>query len=306
MQMNSICRFQSESATRGEVRLPHLQPALAWLSLALATLLAGCVAAPPPSRAYVRPGASYDSLIPQIRRVGVVTDAVVRYDRSSTNDYFCIEDSIAALTNIVADAMAHLKGKGYEVAFAEGPLVGSFKKSTNALYASVKRHDKPTERSTPFYTAPGLAEDAAYQQALVRVMGRTIEAVSNTGELPTETFLADATIKESLKLISEKKQVDYLLVVVGDGLLVSGGKQAGQAIASALVSSLITLGNVVVSAHNVSFLDSYVALVNLKDGEVVWSNSLRLIGNPAASGLYRGNWGKFLLYYVPDRNPPKK
>ena len=53
----------------------------------MSVLLSGCITAPPPPRGYVRVGSSYESAMPQVRRIGVITDAAVRYDRSGTNDY---------------------------------------------------------------------------------------------------------------------------------------------------------------------------------------------------------------------------
>src|SRR5690349_18628325 len=91
----------------------------------MSVLLSGCITAPPPPRGYVRVGSSYESAMPQVRRIGVITDAAVRYDRSGTNDYFCVEDSFAGLTNIITEAVAHLQGKGYEIAFAEPCFIGS-------------------------------------------------------------------------------------------------------------------------------------------------------------------------------------
>lgn len=271
-----------------------------------ALVLSGCITAPPPTRSYVRPGPNHETLLPQVKRMGVITDAAVRYDRSGTNDYFCIEDSLAALTNIVSEAVNHLQSKGYEIAFGEACFIGSFKECPQALRVSQKRQDKPVERSAPFYVNPSLSSDEAYRKAVQRVVQRAHEAVINAGELPSETFTSDPGVRESLKVIATQKQVDYLLVTVGDGLLVSAGKQVGQALASSLASIFITAGNAVVTAHNVSFLDSSVALLNLQTGEVLWSNSLRIVGNPAEPGFYKGNWARFLLYHMPDRNAPKK
>ena len=272
----------------------------------MSILLSGCISAPPPTRGYVRVGSSYESAMPQVRRVGVITDAAVRYDRSGTNDYFCVEDSFAGLTNIIAEAVAHLQSKGYEIAFAEPCFIGSFQDSDHPLRVAQKRHDKAIEQVAPFYVNPSLSGDDGYRDGIRRVVQRAHHAVLNSGELPTDVFLDDPSVRDTLKLIADKKHVDYLLVAVGDGLLVSAGKQVGQALASSLASIFITAGNAVVTAHNVSFMDSAVALLDLRSGEVVWSNRLRIIGNPAEPGFYKGNWGRFLLYHMPDHNAPKK
>ena len=116
---------------------------------------------------------------------------------------------------------------------------------------------------------------------------------------------SEPSIHEDLKLIRERQAVRYLLVVMGDGKIVSAGKQTGQVVGTALLSTVMTLGMVTVTAHNISFLDSYIGLLDLQTGEMLWTNSLRLGQNPADDGLYKGVWPRMLLYHLPDRAKTK-
>ena len=268
---------------------------------ALAALLTGCGTMPPPTKWYVRRGPTYNQTMPTVDRVGVVVDAAIAYDRVDTN-YFVIEDSLLAISNLIREATANLKAKGYEIAFVESPFVGAFKYLPVDYAVADKRKDTPAIRKSPFHTAGDAAADAAYREALARMARDIAAAIDDRGELPTEHVRADEATRAALKAVAEKRGIRYLLLVHGNGTIVSGGKQTGQAIGTALLTGVITLGNVVVVAHNISTLDSYVSLLDLQNAEVLWSNSLALPGlNPANAAHYKERWAHNVLYWLPPR-----
>jgi len=139
-------------------------------AVALAGLVAGC-AVPQPTKSFVRCGPTYGEQMPQARRLGVVSDVVVIYDRASTNDYVSIEDSLIAATNMLADAARHLKSKGYEVAFVDGPLVGAFKPANTPMQAANQRHGEPANRVTPLVVASSSAIARATTRGVTRLAG---------------------------------------------------------------------------------------------------------------------------------------
>jgi len=228
-----------------------------------------------------------------------------------TNDNFNIEDSLAAIKNMINETQSDLKAKGYEVAFLESPFVGAFKMPDTVYLVAQARKAQPSERRPPFLVADELNADPDYRDALLKGSRLIHQTLQNRGELPTEQLRSDETVRQTLSAIAAKKNVRYLLLVQGDGTIVSGGKQLGQEIATTLVSSALTFGRVVASAHNVSTLDSYVSLIDLNEVEVLWCNSLRLGGlNPANSEHYKRRWAHNVLYWLPPRGklepPPPK
>lgn len=265
-----------------------------------AALLSGC--ATPPTKSFVRCGPTYDQQIQQVHRLGVVSDALVVYDRATGKDSVSIADSLIAATNMLAGAAHRLDSDGYDVVFTAGPLVGTFEPPKTSMLVANTRHGSRSNRRTPFVIAPSIAKDTVYRDALLHVVRQAFDAVSDHGELPTDTFRSSPDILQCLKTISERKGVDYLMVAVGSGVIVSGAKQFGQVLATSVLSTVATAGYVTVTEHNISFLDSYVALIDLKNGEVIWSNSLRLPENPASHSLYRHEWPRALLYYLPNQN----
>lgn len=274
------------------------------LILCCTLVFAGC--ASQPAKHFIRTGPSYGSSIGTVDRVGLLSDTLVLYDRSGTNNTFSLEDSILACTNMLLDARQHLQKKGYQVVFAHGPFVGACVATDKRYRISDKRHGDLEERPAPFYLASEVGADTAYREAILKAIKRGREAVADRGELPTETLRGEPSLQDSLKLIQQRTGVRYLLILCGDGKIVSGGKQAGQAIGTALLSTIMTAGLVTVTAHNISFLDSFVGLIDLETAEMLWTNSLRLTGNPGNEGLYKGTWSNVMLYHLPDRTKATK
>jgi len=273
-------------------------------------LLAGCGTALP-VKWYVRRGPAYNDTMPTVDRIGLVVDAAVSYDRVGTNNNFNIEDSLAAIKNLINETQSDLKAKGYEVAFLESPFVAAFKTPDTVYLVAQARKGQPSERRAPFLVADELNADPDYRDGLLKASRLVHQAVQNRGELPTEQLRSDETVRQTLSAIAAKKNVRYLLLVQGDGTIVSGGKQVGQEIGTILLSSVISFGTVVASAHNLSTLDSYVSLIDLNEAEVLWCNSLRLGGlNPANSEHYKRRWAHNVLYWLPPRGklepPPPK
>jgi hypothetical protein len=204
-------------------------------------------------------------------------------------------------SNLLSNASQALQAKGYDVGFAEAPVLGAFLDPKKPVRAAEQPNDPPVEMTFPVLLSEDVRSDGQYRQALSQVIHQTLESMSSSGELPEEKFLADPSITNSLHLIATRKQIDYLMVVIGHGAIVSGGKQFGQALGTALLSTVLSAGLVTVTRHNISFLNSYVGLINLTNAELAWCNSLCLLENPDAPDLYKGYWSRSLLYYLPVR-----
>jgi hypothetical protein len=263
-------------------------------------LVTGCKIVP--TKAFLRTGPSYASRMSEVTHLSLVTDAVVQYVRVATN-YIVLTDSQFAATNMLLNAKQFLENKGYQVSFFTSPFVGAFENPGMPMSVADERKNSPTVRYPPFYISNSIKDDEPYRRALTQVIAQAAEAVYQKGELPTETFLSDSTITNSLRLIAEREQTDYLMIIVGNGICVSEGKQIGQMFGTALVSTVLTAGFVTAMRYNVSCLDSYVALIDLKTGEILWSNSSGLSDvEPSEFGIYRnGEWATQLLYHFPDR-----
>jgi hypothetical protein len=266
-------------------------------------LVTGCATGPVlPNKTYVRVGPDYNMTMPTVGRLGLLVDAAITYDEVGS-EFFDIEDSRSAIANLAQETRTDLTSKGYELAFDETPFVGAFFNSESPAPVASGRNAEPHPMTPPFRTADYLDTEPDYRKALQTVDQRVLAALSNGGRFPTDSLQSNAATEAAMRVIADKMHVRYLLVVQGRGSIVSVGKQVGQVIGTAVVTAVLTLGMVSGSSHNISFLDSYVGLVDLQTAEVLWSNSLRLGNlNPAESGDYkRSGWAYNVLYWLPPR-----
>jgi hypothetical protein len=279
------------------MKIPKLSLAVA----VFATFLAGCETTYP-NKAFVRRGPNYRASMPEVDRLGVFIDAAVLYDRVSTN-YYDIEDSQAAIANLSQETEADLRAKNYDIAQVDFPFVASFKAADGSFPVAQGRKDDPSPRNSPFFLKEEIKNDPNYQEALIAASRSVLEALQNRGEFPTETLRSSSNTLAALSTIRAQKNLRYLLIIQGNGNIVSGGKQVGQEIGTSLVSSLLTMGMVTVSARNISWLDTYASLLDLQNSEVLWSNSLRLAPfNPANPDHYKSRqWAHNVLYWLPPR-----
>jgi len=265
------------------------------LLFCLLSFFAGCVTAPPPTDVFIRTNASPSSLG---QNVGLLVDAVIGFDSSgASNRCISLEDSRKAAAHMLAESRQFLESKGYGIQYAEIPATGASFSGEGTMTVAERRYGPEKDTVFPIPTTGG--NDDEYQAAIIRVIRQAFIATRSKGELPEEQFRTDPEIPASLRLIAQRKNVDHLIVVIGNGRIVSAGKQLGQSIATSIVTTVITAGLVTETSRHVSFLDSLVAVIDLRTSELTWSNALRFTGNPAEPAFYKGKWSKTLLYHLP-------
>ncbi|MEW6307315.1 MAG: hypothetical protein AB1705_28000 [Verrucomicrobiota bacterium] len=266
----------------------------------LLPILSGCISFPP-TDGFIRRGPNYEKLAPEIRRIGIVTDVLLTHKSFRTNS-LSIPDSLALGNHIMAATAQCLTNKGYEVVFSDGPLVGAVPVEERPMRWALEWRLLDAPSSIPEQIPPALADDAPYRDALVKVTRRAFAAVAESAELPTDTFRAAPTLQASLDLIAQRKGVQYLVVVVGDAVVVSPGLQVGQTVSTFAISTLFNTGTGDFSQS--SQMLSYVCVVNLTDGEVVWTNVGDIPRNPMKSlSLEKtcANWATKQFYHFPSR-----
>jgi hypothetical protein len=268
------------------------------LSLAMLVALGGCgVPTKPPVRDYVRVTPSFHGPLDHAQSIGLITDAVITFD-SVGSRYITLDDSRTVASSVLADARHFVESKGYQVKFAETQTVGGFLEKEVHEKSAQTRGAEVTETVFPVMSGEVYA-DTGYRDAFRRVLRHVMLATISKGEIPAEQFRADAQIPESLRIITNQRQVDYLAVVLAKGVIVSGGKQMGQTLATGLISTVMTAGLITATRHDISYLDSYVGVINVKTGELEWCNSLRLNGDPSKPEFYKeDHWSATVLYYL--------
>jgi hypothetical protein len=246
------------------------------------------------SDVFVRRGADYATQIRMVERVGVMVDALVRYDRNGTNDFFVLEDSRLAITNLLEQAQLALSANGYEVAFAEAPVIGGFTSAKTPLNVAARRKDKPGVQAPPFLVDISLRSDTELREALLVISRTAFAAITNRGELPADSLQANDSTRGAAQTIAARKGTRYLFLIQGNGTLISGGKQASEVGADILIGLIAAaVGGTTAAAsthvqYSHPFLDSHMALVDLERAEVIWGNSVRIVMNPSVPEHYKG------------------
>jgi len=266
----------------------------------LSLLLSSCATAP--TKRFVRTGPNYKQSISKVTEVAIINDVCIWRDNVGSDDYWSIKDSQIAESFMLEGAKEYLRQKGYHIVFQISPFVGAFKKPEMLFRVAQREGAKILNKHPPFYISESLNTDEPYKQALIKVIRQVLQSVEQEKLPPSEVFLSKADIQQSLDIIANRIGADTALFLIGNGVIVSKSKSVAQAIATGILTTALTMGMFTYSQWNVSYLDTFVGLVNLKTGEVLWSNSLRLEGGDLTDRkYYLKRWAQNLLYHIPSR-----
>lgn len=266
----------------------------------LLLVLSSC--ATTPTKQFVRTGSSYEKNMPQVKNIGLISDACIIRDAVGSEDYYSIEDSKIAGKFMLDSARNYLEGKGYQVEFQISPFVCAFKVPNQTFRVAEGKGAEVTDMQSPFFTDESLIIETEYKESLISLIRQVVASVEQREIPPSQKLLSNGDVQEELRKISEHADAEMLLILAGKGVVVPGGKSFAQGMATGLLTGILTMGMVSVSHYNVSYLDTYVGLVDLRNGEIIWSNSLRLKGiNPTKEGIYQKQWPKSILYHIPAR-----
>lgn len=272
----------------------------------LILFLSSCATKPrPPIIKSVRLGYTYEERIPQVKNIGIINDICLVRDAVGSDDYISIEDSKLAESFMLKSAKVYLEQKGYQVDFHSSPFVCAFKTPEKEFKVADSKGAEVLDQHSPFFTSESLSDDKAYKQSLIYAIRQVQQAVEQKQKAPSEIVLFDEKTQKSFKLIAEHTKTETVLFLIGNGVIVPGGKSFGQAVATGVITGVFTMGMVSYSRYNVSYLDTYVGLVDLKNGEMLWSNSFGWKQvNPIKQDFYLSRWARTALYYIPTKESP--
>lgn len=262
-----------------------------------------------PTDKFVQTEPSYGVRIAKMKSVAIVADVCLMRDVTEGEQYWSIKDSRVAAKHMLESAKIYLANKGYDVVFTEAPFVGSFKSAGGSMKYAAEEGGQIGEMHPPLFVAEGLVTDPGYRQSLTRMISATtatsqisprVSVITHKPILPAE--LCCANIKDALDIVSKKTGSNAILFLVSSGVIVPAGKTAAQAIATGVISTVLTLGMLTVIHTTVSYLDTYATLVDVETGDILWSNSMRLKeGGLTDSDYYSKTWSNNILYHIPSR-----
>lgn len=266
--------------------------------------------------------------IPQVKSIGIISDICLERYNVIANDYFSIEDSKLAEQYILESTKKHLEQKGYKVNFTIYPFVCSFKSSDEAFKVAKKEGANVSDAYSPFYISELFDNDKEYEYALITVITQAHKSSSTT--LAKKLSSSNEKIQESLKIIAERTNTETLLILTGEGEIVSTRKLVMQAITNFSSSSLygiasqasllsivsipIILGGGIISGaifddrdliQDVSYLNLDLNLIDIKNVKLLLSmSSYNKRIDPIDRDFYIGE-SSYLLSPIPDRKKPQ-
>jgi hypothetical protein len=241
------------------------------LPVLLVALFAACAT----GNKWVRTGPSYQQRLSPGVRIAALADACIGIDKVGDDDQWSLDESLKAGRLMLEGAARKVAAEGYGTLrqwapFACGAEVPQWRAS---------QLQAPGEEGSD----PG-SGDTRLGQIRFEVTSKVRNWLDRRDTLGATGLQADQAFVDQVNLIGDRSGADLMLIFLGRGVKVTGGKQAGQAIATAI----LTLG--MASVRNISYLDSWAALLDLKSGEVLWSNSRRFKDDPTDEEFYSAEW----------------
>jgi hypothetical protein len=267
---------------------------LSTLSSVLFILLATSCA---PSKMFVRTNDSYQTRISKSERVGIINDVCLELDPLFKKDYVLLDDSKVAAILMAEEAKRSLEMKGYAVNFIESPFVGSFFASDDSFRVADEKGGVIWKIKPPLYFEDSVSTDEVYVSSLLGVFNEVFLTMAGNNE---PIFATNPDLRNSLQIIADRTGDDKILFMIGNGTIVPVGKSILEGVTIGLATALLTFGTFTYYFYDVSYMDSYLALIDLNTGDLLWTNSMRLTdSDPSCEQFYSQIWSKNLLYYYP-------
>jgi hypothetical protein len=259
----------------------------------LALLTTSCA----PSKMFVRTDDTFQNRISKSERVGIINDVCLQFDPLFKRDYVLLDDSKVAAVLMADEAKKSLEMKGYSVNLVSSPFVGSFLNPADSFRIAYEKGAEISKINPPFYFEDSIATDEVYVSSLLDVFNEVYFTMVGNNQ---PIFSTDSVLRQDLQLIADRTGDDKILFMIGNGAIVPVGKSILEGVTIGLATALLTFGSFTYYFYDVSYMDSYLALLDLNTGDLLWSNSMRLTdSDPSRESFYSGTWSKNLLYYYP-------
>lgn len=251
--------------------------------------------------------------------IGIITDVCILRDTMVDDKYFSLGDSMNAQESMSLATQKIVEQKGFDASIQDMPFICSFKDENLKLRVAQYEDTPVTLQSPPFLTNKTISLNEQYQQMLINLIKYTAKSVKpkekpkskifqwiNKLDGKTETMppvsIVDENTKKSLNEFAKQKNVDRVLILIGNGIIVPETKSITQGIALGAITRALTLGMFTFSMWNVSALQTVGMLIDVQTGEILWSNSFVIKSGGFTGYDYyaAGEWYNSYLYELPN------
>jgi hypothetical protein len=252
---------------------------------------------------YVHAGPDFETRVQSYEKLAIVADVSLMQDVFVGDNYWAVSNSKLAEQYILDGAKSYMANKGYDVIFTGAPFVGGYRDQTLTLRYATEVDGPVQEMHAPLFIAqPAVAGEAQFASATA-ALAKVQQAIANNSAKKSEPCCSGPEEKRGLAALTHAApEADAVLFIFGDGLVVPRSKAFAQAVATAAVTLVLTLGMFVYARWDISSMDTWAALLDAKTGELLWSNSLRLTNvDLNQQDFYSRQWTNSVLHHVPAR-----
>jgi hypothetical protein len=252
-----------------------------------------------PSKVFVNTSPGNGTRISGSEHIGIINDVCLQIDPLFKKDYVLLDDSKVASTFMATEAKNYLEQKGYSIDYTASPFVGSFLPPQNLYRLCDEKGSEIRTESPPFYVEDSDSTGNEYYNAVMHILNEVYFTMTNNYN---PLFSTDSLFLKDLSIISSYTGEDKILFMIGNGVIVPLGKSLLQGFTLGILTTVISFGMFTYYIYDTSSLNTYIMLLDLHSGEMLWSNSMKLTDyNPDQESFYSNYWTNNLLYYFPVR-----
>jgi hypothetical protein len=247
----------------------------------------------------VRTTTNHEERISKTEHIGVISDVCIQLDPLFKKDYVLLDNSKLAAPFMADAAKNYLEQRGYTVNYTASPFVGSFLPNDEYFRLADERGGEIRTVSPPFYFDDSDSIDETYLNAMLKILNEVHFVMTNNYN---PLFTSDTTLRANLETIATYSGQDQIFFMIGNGIKVPTEKTIIKSVTIGLLTALISFGTITYYIYDTSYLNSYIMLLDLHTGEMLWSNSMRLTDyDPDKEAFYKKMWPENLLYHFPYR-----
>jgi hypothetical protein len=316
----SVCRKKQKQYCHGEETdmVKKSNPRLFCLRIlgVIASFIAVSCSSVPTTR-FIQKGPDFREILPKLSSIGIISDGTIVASSSTEGGeevhFISIADSRTAESFMLSSAKSYLAQKGFEVTFQHSPFIGGAYPAEKRFEVSRQKGVAAFRSYPPFYTSDAVQKDEPLQKAS-RTLLRKVFTSIKTGEIAhsvaSDFYLSGKDVEKSLKIIAERSKVDAMFIIIGDGVYVPAGQRIAKGLANFMAGfglAALTAGatgiGVVASpiAIDSPYLNTWIGLIDLRNGEMLWTNRGFIKGDPLDRDFYHEKWAKEIFYHFPER-----
>ncbi len=257
--------------------------------VAILACLCSCATGPSPASLRIAP--DFNERIATVSNVVILVDFCVTRASISKRDYYCLEESRRAELLAAYATQDLLQDKQYPGRAILTPFIGAFLAGPTDTYDVAEKSGDPIQNlPAPFRTEANVQTNEEFKQGLLQTMACASYTFGPKGATNSPPAGMDQISRELLPFVTKNTGANAALVVVGRGRIVTGGKQFTEGLTTGLLTTAMTLGFATIAVADVPYIETWAALVDLRDGKILWFNSTFLKDFNPTSNSYLGLW----------------